>query len=104
VKPPKCHTLTSLSSHDLSLPVDVRFGSLADIAARSRHVRFTPNSRHSSVHVGRPKSAKAVIGGDTKQVCLAPVSLARKVNYHSTSGGHLDVRVASPGQGLKRFG
>ena len=26
----------------------VRFGSLADIAARSRHVRFSPQSGHSS--------------------------------------------------------
>ena len=37
----------------------VRFGSLADITARSRHVRFTPNSGHSSVRVGCPKSAKS---------------------------------------------
>jgi hypothetical protein len=36
---------------------DVRFGSLADIAARSRHVRFTLDSGHLSVQVGRPKSA-----------------------------------------------
>jgi hypothetical protein len=27
----------------------VRFGSLADIATRSRHVRFTPDNGHSSV-------------------------------------------------------
>ena len=33
------------------------FGSLADITARSRHVRFTPDSGHSSVQVGCPKSA-----------------------------------------------
>ena len=33
---------------------DVRLGSLADIAARSRHVRFTPDSGHSSVQVGCP--------------------------------------------------
>jgi hypothetical protein len=61
----------------------------ADIRQRIEHVRFVP---------------KAVIGADTKQVCLALVSPARKVNYHSTSGGHLDVRVASPGEGLKRLG
>jgi hypothetical protein len=36
---------------------DVRFGSLADITARSRHVRFTSDSGHSSVQVGCPKSA-----------------------------------------------
>ena len=31
---------------------DVRFGSLADIIQRQRHVRFTPDSGHSSVPVG----------------------------------------------------
>jgi hypothetical protein len=45
----------------LSLPfgrsLNVCFGSLADIAARSRTVRFTPDSGHSSVEVGYPKSA-----------------------------------------------
>jgi hypothetical protein len=28
---------------------DVRFGSKADISRRNRHVRFTPESGHSSV-------------------------------------------------------
>ena len=37
--------------------MNVRFGSLADITARSRHVRFTPNSGHSSVQLECPKSA-----------------------------------------------
>ena len=36
---------------------NVRFGSLADITARSRHVRFTPDSGHSSAQVECPKSA-----------------------------------------------
>jgi len=36
-----------------------RLGSLADITARSRHVRFTPDSGHSSVQVGCPESAKS---------------------------------------------
>jgi predicted transcriptional regulator len=35
----------------------VRFGSVADITARLRHVRFTPDSGHSSVKVGCPQSA-----------------------------------------------
>ena len=35
----------------------VRFGSLADIVERPRHVCFTPNSGHSPVQVGSPKSA-----------------------------------------------
>ena len=30
---------------------NVRFGSLADIVQPSRHVRFTPDSGHSSVQV-----------------------------------------------------
>ena len=34
---------------------NVRFGSLADITARSCHVRFTPDSGHSSVQ--EPKKA-----------------------------------------------
>ena len=33
---------------------NVRFGSLADITARSRHVRFTPNSGHSSDELACP--------------------------------------------------
>jgi hypothetical protein len=37
--------------------VHVRFGSLADITTRSRHVRFTLDNGHSSVQVGCPKSA-----------------------------------------------
>ena len=38
---------------------DFRFGSLADITARSRHVRFTPDSGHSSLQVGCPLSARS---------------------------------------------
>ena len=37
---------------DGSLTTDVGYGSLADITAHSRHVRFTPDSGHSSVQVG----------------------------------------------------
>jgi hypothetical protein len=36
--------------------MNVRFGSLADILTSSRHVRFTPNSGHSSMQVGCPNS------------------------------------------------
>jgi hypothetical protein len=35
------------------------WGSKAAIASRSRQVRFTPDSGHSSVHVGCPKSARS---------------------------------------------
>jgi hypothetical protein len=31
----------------LGCVADVRFGSLADITTRSRHVRFTPDNGHS---------------------------------------------------------
>jgi hypothetical protein len=37
--------------------VNVRFGSLADIASRPRHVRYSPQSGHSSARVARPLSA-----------------------------------------------
>ncbi len=33
---------------------NVRFGSLADIASRPRHVRYSPQSRHSSARFARP--------------------------------------------------
>ena len=39
--------------------IDVRFGSIADITPRARHVRFTPDSGHSSVQVVCPLSAKS---------------------------------------------
>src|SRR6516225_1150009 len=41
---------------DLRL-ADVRFGSEADIGARPRHVRFTPESGHSVAHLGCPLCA-----------------------------------------------
>jgi hypothetical protein len=37
----------------------VGYGSLADITARPRHVRFTPDSGHSSVQVGCPLGARS---------------------------------------------
>jgi len=39
--------------------LNVRYGSLADITARLRHVRFTLDSGHSSVQMGCPKSANS---------------------------------------------
>jgi hypothetical protein len=38
---------------------NVRFGSLGDMAARPRHVRFTPNSGHKSGHRFCPLSANS---------------------------------------------
>jgi hypothetical protein len=43
-----------LQLHNLG---EICFGSLADMTARSRHVRFTPDSGHCSVQVRCPKSA-----------------------------------------------
>ena len=40
-------------------PPDVRFGSLADITPRARHVRFTPDSGHSSDGLACPFSANS---------------------------------------------
>jgi len=58
----------------------VRFGSLADITARSRHVRFTPDSGHSSVQVGCPKSA---ISGQGAFLSLSGYHGVRTVNVPS---------------------
>ena len=44
---------------------DVRFGSLAEIVSRPRHVRSSPQSRHSSARVARPLSA---ISGSQRDV------------------------------------
>jgi hypothetical protein len=43
----------------ISSVADVRFGSKADIALRSRHVRFTPKSGHWQTTVGCPLCAKS---------------------------------------------
>ena len=40
------------------LGANVRFGSLADIASRPRHVRYSPQSGHSLARVARPLSAQ----------------------------------------------
>src|SRR5262249_12503654 len=44
---------------DVRLRPHVRFGSLADIKERQSHVRFTPESRHSSAPVACPLSANS---------------------------------------------
>jgi hypothetical protein len=46
-----------LTPNRRTLQPNACFGSIAGIAARSRHVRFTPNSRHSSVQVECPLCA-----------------------------------------------
>jgi hypothetical protein len=42
---------------DNSTPADVRYGSLADMCAAKRHVRFTPGSDHESDFSQKPMSA-----------------------------------------------
>jgi hypothetical protein len=46
------------------LHADVRFGSFADISQSSRHVRFTPESRHSS------EADPGVYIGDNRKIIL----------------------------------
>ena len=43
----------------VSASTNVRYGSLTEITPRWRHVRFTPDSGHSTVQVGCPKSANS---------------------------------------------
>jgi hypothetical protein len=38
-------------------PLNVRFGSKADMASRPHHVRYSPQSGHSSARVARPLCA-----------------------------------------------
>jgi hypothetical protein len=49
----------SYASAQRSISQNVRFGSLADMTDRSCHVRFTPDSGHSSAQVGCPLSANS---------------------------------------------
>ena len=53
-------------------------GSLADLTSRSRHVRFTPDSGHSSVQVGCPKKVPIVDIGER-------IAAVRR----SAQGGHM---------------
>ena len=46
--------------------LNVRFGSLADIAARLRHVRFTPESGHAQRQHQCPLSANSRRGAASK--------------------------------------
>jgi hypothetical protein len=52
---------------------DVRFGSLADITARARHVRFTPDSGHSADELACPFCAISRLSklGDMQDAQLA---------------------------------
>ena len=51
----------------------VRFGSLEDIRERIRDVRFTPDSGHSSVQVGCPRSAISGLRGMTCFIAFGSV-------------------------------
>ena len=80
--------------------VSVRLGSVADIELSTANVRFVPEGTCSS------SASMSVMCQKRSSACIPNryASPARKANYHSTSGGHLDVRVASPGEGPRRLG
>ena len=54
-------------------PRDVRFGSLAEVQARLRRVRSSPNSRHHSARSARPLSAKADMSAALKLTGSPPI-------------------------------
>ena len=73
------HVLLIIEWHHLRDRLLVRFGSLADIAARPRHVRFTPDSGHSSAHVSmsakcQKRTSSRISQAETK---LGPRSKSR---------------------------
>jgi hypothetical protein len=70
----------------MSLGLNVRFGSLADVRAATSHVRFTPDSDRESGHAAMVKSAlhlKADMCGANRHVCFGPE--ADIVSYSITS-------------------
>jgi hypothetical protein len=69
----------------MSLGLNVRFGSQADMCGAKRHVRFAPNSDHESGHpmVGRRGQPKALWGGVR---CQKSFVAARRSSL-STDGG-----------------
>ena len=72
----------------------VRLGSLADIAQRPRHVRYSPQSGHSSARFARPLSANGrhvwIGGGMSSLSNRRSYSLALlkdgEQNHRQTSG------------------
>jgi len=61
--------------HEIGGSTNVRFGSLADIASRPRHVRYSPQSGHSTARFARPLSAKSGLSR-LPRILSAPVDLA----------------------------
>src|SRR6185295_620094 len=58
-------------------PINVRFGSKADMCGAREHVRFTPNSDHKSRHAALVMSAlhlKADMCGANRHVCFGPIA------------------------------
>jgi hypothetical protein len=70
----------------------VSFGSLADITGRSCHVRFTPDSGHSSVQVGCPKSAISghSIEGMWRKARALRLRVARRLLQSKADGVHAE--------------
>ena len=69
---------------------NVRFGSLADISQRNRHVRFTPNSGYSAFITS---SARASNVAGTSRPHLA----VRLSKSHMTMGGGSDKSIDGRG-------
>jgi hypothetical protein len=68
---------------------NVCYGSLADITTRLRHVRFTPDSGHSSERVGCPKSAISghrFAVGSTREAVLAAINRSAAAHENGRIG------------------
>ena len=56
----------------MSAAANVRFGSLADITARSRHVRFTPDSGRWAAHPSQHLAVGSLEYAPSSRQLLAP--------------------------------
>ena len=74
------------------MPVDVRFGSKADICSAASHVRFTPNSDRKSRHPQNAMSAlppKADMCGAASDVRFGPKADIRTIRIvQGVTQGH----------------
>ena len=79
--------LTPVSNH-WRVKDDGRFGSKADIASRPRHVRYSPQSGHSSARFARPLSAISGHAPRSPRSPIRPVLATANTNTrrHSNDG------------------
>ena len=104
VRPPCSSTsATSTASagdraESLGVPSNVRFGSKADIASRPRHVRSSPQSRHSSARVARPLCARSYprAAPSTLKKSAVPKPQAPLTRRPTTKRGNIGAGIASP--------